>query len=116
MTTTTAVPTASIAMTTTMASPTTFCDLHSHVLPGLDDGAKDGTQSDALLRLLRSAGFSTVCATPHQKAGQFLPDAEHIQAAWQEASTRAAANHGLELLLGAENYWDEVFMKRGQAD
>lgn len=94
------------------ASPTTYCDLHSHVLPGLDDGSKSPAQSHALIRLLRSAGFSTVCATPHQKASQYMPTREAIDAAWRSTAAMAQAEHGVELLLGAENYWDEVFLER----
>src|SRR5438132_879987 len=59
-----------------------FVDLHSHVLPGLDDGAKTMAESQQMLGLLNAVGFSEVCATPHQKAAQFLPSAEAIGSAF----------------------------------
>ena len=55
-----------------------FVDLHSHVLPALDDGARTLDESMEMLRLLRLMGWETVCATPHQRAGLFLPSRESI--------------------------------------
>jgi protein-tyrosine phosphatase len=89
-----------------------YLDLHSHVLPALDDGARDAGQSEHMLALLGRLGFSEVCATPHQKAEQYLPSGEAIATAYEGL---AARNTAPRLLLGAENYWDEVFFARSQA-
>ncbi len=40
-------------------------DLHSHILPGLDDGAATMADSLALARAAASVGVTTVAATPH---------------------------------------------------
>ncbi len=40
-------------------------DLHSHILPGIDDGSKDVVESLALLGLLKEQKIDTVVATPH---------------------------------------------------
>lgn len=40
-------------------------DLHAHILPGVDDGAKDIEESLALLQMLKAQGVTTVVATPH---------------------------------------------------
>lgn len=40
-------------------------DLHSHLLPGLDDGAEDLEESLELARHYVAAGTTTVAATPH---------------------------------------------------
>jgi protein-tyrosine phosphatase len=90
-----------------------FVDLHSHVLPGLDDGVRELDESMQLTALLAKMGFDTVCATPHQKVGQFLPTRAAIDDAY--AVVRGALgeqNSPLELLLGAENFWDELFLDR----
>jgi protein-tyrosine phosphatase len=94
-----------------------FVDLHSHVLPGLDDGSPDPATSLQMLQGLAALGFDTVCATPHQKAGQFLPSRDAIDAA-HTATCRAAAEAAvsLRLPLGAENMWDAVFHERLEAD
>ncbi len=43
-------------------------DLHSHVLPGVDDGAQDVEESLAALRALEAKGVELVAATPHFRA------------------------------------------------
>src|SRR5262245_56871655 len=91
-----------------------FTDLHWHVLPGIDDGAKTAEESLALLRLLKAAGFDCICATPHQKAAQFLPSAAEIQSAYAVSHKLASEMGDLTLLLGAENYWDDVFFDRAR--
>lgn len=93
-----------------------FCDLHSHILPGLDDGAPDPAASMAIIRGLCDLGFDTVCATPHQKAAQYLPSLEAIATAHAETRARVDAA-GLELAipLAVENMWDDVFFGRFEA-
>lgn len=40
-------------------------DLHCHILPGLDDGARDIEDSVAMARVAAADGIEAVCATPH---------------------------------------------------
>lgn len=40
-------------------------DLHCHILPGLDDGARDIDDSVAMARVAAADGIEAVCATPH---------------------------------------------------
>ena len=40
-------------------------DLHTHILPGMDDGAKDTATSLQMLRMERDQGVDTVVLTPH---------------------------------------------------
>src|SRR5258706_3506589 len=84
-----------------------FVDLHSHVLPGLDDGSRALTDSVELTRALAGMGFDAVCATPHQRVGFFVPSRAEIDAAY-DALRAAMAGAGvvLTLHLGAENFWD----------
>ena len=46
-------------------------DTHSHILPGLDDGAANISQSLAFMRMAASEGVKTVFATPHTCDGVF---------------------------------------------
>jgi protein-tyrosine phosphatase len=87
-----------------------FCDLHSHVLPALDDGVRDLAEAVELLATLRAMGFDTVCATPHQKSGSFLPDRAAIDDAF--AAVTRATGGTVALGLAAENFWDEVLLER----
>jgi protein-tyrosine phosphatase len=42
-----------------------FVDIHSHILWGLDDGAKDFDMSMAMLKIARDSGTTDIVATPH---------------------------------------------------
>ncbi len=89
-----------------------FLDLHSHFLPGLDDGAPDRATTQEMIRALADLGFSDLTATPHQKPGQYLPSLQAIDAAY--AATSAVA--GVTLHLAAENMWDDLLLQRADAD
>lgn len=45
-------------------------DIHSHILPGVDDGASDVETSVKLLEMMKEQGISHVLATPHFDASQ----------------------------------------------
>lgn len=49
-------------------------DIHSHVLPGIDDGSRDVAESIQLLTALRKQGIDTVVATPHFYAYHHSPE------------------------------------------
>ena len=91
-----------------------FLDLHSHVLPGLDDGARDLATSRAMIAALGALGFTDIYATPHQKAHQFLPSRGAIDAAFAAVQAALAGGPGPGLRLAAENMWDDVFFERSQ--
>jgi protein-tyrosine phosphatase len=46
-------------------------DLHCHLLPGIDDGAKDLEMSLAMARMASSDGISTIACTPHILPGVY---------------------------------------------
>ena len=85
-------------------------DLHTHILPGIDDGARTVEESIALLRLEQQQGVNTVVLTPHFYRGQERP--KHFLKRRQEAEARlleglqklpAKEQVGLpKILLGAE--------------
>jgi protein-tyrosine phosphatase len=92
-----------------------FVDLHSHVLPALDDGVQSLDEAVQVLDALCQIGFTVVCATPHQKVGSWVPSTAEIGKA--HAAVRAALDQAgsvVELRLGAENFWDELFVTRSQ--
>jgi protein-tyrosine phosphatase len=88
-----------------------FVDLHSHVLFGLDDGAPDESTALALLDGLAQIGVSEQCVTPHQKASQYLPAWDRVEASFAKVSEIRRPHHPT-LRLGAENMWDDVFYQR----
>jgi protein-tyrosine phosphatase len=88
-----------------------FVDLHSHVLPGLDDGVRTLPESLELIAALGRLGFGTVCATPHQRADLYLPARAAIDTAYEQVLGALPAGSPT-LNLGAENFWDEVLAGR----
>ncbi len=51
-------------------------DLHCHILPGLDDGARDLDDSVAMAAQALGDGISVVCATPHIRHDHPVPIGE----------------------------------------
>ena len=45
--------------------PEDFVDIHSHLLPGIDDGAENMEDSIALIKTMRSYGIKNFVTTPH---------------------------------------------------
>lgn len=78
-------------------------DIHSHVLPGIDDGSKSVEESLAMLRVFAQQKIGCVVATPHFYAMENSPERfigqrkaamDRLQAVWQPGLP--------ELRLGAE--------------
>jgi protein-tyrosine phosphatase len=90
-----------------------FVDLHSHYLPAVDDGATGMEMSVEMIRAIASLGFSDLYATPHQRAGMFMPARASLDDAFARVSAELAPQvPSLRLGLGAENFWDAVFLER----
>lgn len=53
-------------------------DIHSHILPGIDDGAKTEADSLAMAKKAVEEGIHTIIATPHHKNGTFDNERESI--------------------------------------
>jgi protein-tyrosine phosphatase len=73
-------------------------DLHSHVLPGLDDGPRDVAGSLEILDAAAADGIATIAATPHV-TDEYPTSADAMEAALAEL---AALGHDVEVLPGAE--------------
>ena len=46
-------------------------DIHSHILPGIDDGAKTERDSIEMAKVAVEEGITTIIATPHHRNGVF---------------------------------------------
>ena len=58
-------------------------DVHSHILPGVDDGARTLEEARDLARLAHADGVTTIAATPHVRA-DFPTTAEQMEAGVEE--------------------------------
>lgn len=53
----------------TNSFPTNFVEIHSHILPGIDDGAKTVEDSIKLLKTMKRFGIKNFICTPHIMEG-----------------------------------------------
>ncbi len=92
---------------------TSFVDLHAHYLPGVDDGAVDLDVSVAMVEAAVGMGFSRLIATPHQRAGMYMPTADEIGQATSALKAGCSGKFAaVQLDVAAENFWDGVFHDR----
>lgn len=84
-----------------------FVDIHTHILPGVDDGAKTSEEALALLQLAWKHGTRAIVLTPHYR-GRFKANTpELLQARFAQLQTLAAQQiPGMALYLGQEVYYE----------
>ncbi|MFZ2170636.1 MAG: CpsB/CapC family capsule biosynthesis tyrosine phosphatase [Methylococcaceae bacterium] len=76
-----------------------FIDIHSHILPKLDEGPSCLKESMKMLQIARGDGISGMVATPHVQDGVYNNSRESIEKAISELD---AINSGVHLYIGAE--------------
>ena len=80
-----------------------FTDIHCHVVPGIDDGARDEAEALSMAAAACRDGTATVIATPHQLGTNSHVTAARIRTAVVELNrTLAGAGIALEVLPGAD--------------
>ena len=82
-------------------------DMHSHILPGIDDGAANATQSIELMDGLKELGFKKFITTPHIMSDMYPNTPDTIDAAFD--NLKLAAGNDIPLRAAAEYYLDESF-------
>ena len=80
-------------------------DCHCHLLPAIDDGARDHAQAMSMVAMAVADGTTDVVCTPHHLNGVFVNDAPSVKARCR-ALQQAIDESGLALRLhpGAENH------------
>ncbi len=78
-------------------------DLHSHILPGIDDGADDLNASLEMAKQAVDSGVVNIVCTPHIHTGYFDNDKEIIATAFEKlVEAKNSANLPLKLAYSAE--------------
>jgi tyrosine-protein phosphatase YwqE len=86
-------------------------DMHSHLLPGIDDGSKDIPQSVSFIKGLHKLGFQKLLCTPHIFSELYPNTPDTIQSALD--NTRRAlkeAQVDVEIGAGAEYMINDTFI------
>ncbi|MBS1772937.1 MAG: hypothetical protein JST82_08750 [Bacteroidetes bacterium] len=87
-------------------------DMHSHLVPGIDDGAQTVEDSISLIQQLQGMGFKSLITTPHIKSDHYPNTHATIQSGLQEL--RAALHQrgiNMPIKAAAEYYIDDYFMQ-----
>ena len=77
-------------------------DIHCHILPGVDDGAKDMEQSMRMIRTAYESGIRDFILTPHYKEGRHNASVPTIRRRLEEVR-REAGKRGMKVSLYAGN-------------
>ena len=64
--------------------PEGFVDIHSHILPGIDDGAKNVEESLKMISEMEKIGVSKILATPHSNPGVYENNYDSIKKSYEK--------------------------------
>ena len=89
-----------------------LCDIHNHLLPGIDDGSKSVGMSLKMLEKFDALGITSVIATPHVYQDLYPNTPTTIKNAFDLLTTKILKVDGPKVhSYSAEYMIDEVFMK-----
>jgi len=91
--------------------PEGFVDIHSHLLPGIDDGAKNLDKSIALISKMRSYGIKNFITTPHVLGDVYQNSSDTIKAKLEEVKKELTQRNITDISIhaAAEYMMDEQF-------
>jgi protein-tyrosine phosphatase len=84
-------------------------DLHCHILPGIDDGARSLPQAIEMCRHAAAAGCETLVATPHQRRGEWW-NCDRAALAALAARLQAEIGPAPRILTGGEIRVDDELL------
>ena len=89
-----------------------YIDMHSHILPAMDDGSKSMEMTLAMLRIAEKEGIGTIYATSHCMPGKGHPTLKKVEERIQQVS-EAAWDEGIDIELkkGTEYYYIEEMLE-----
>lgn len=94
-----------------------FIDIHSHLLPGLDDGVQSFEEAETIIRQFQQLGYQKLITTPHVMSDFFKNSNETILGKHQELTQWLASKEiSVEIQAAAEYYLDEELIKKIEAD
>lgn len=88
-------------------------DMHSHLIPGIDDGAKTLEDSIELIRFMHHLGYTKLITTPHIMSDYFRNTPEIIYEGLETVRTALKEqNIPVEIEAAAEYYIDDGFIQK----
>lgn len=88
-------------------------DMHSHLIPGIDDGSQSMDQSIAMLAKFESLGYKRIVTTPHIMSDSYRNTPEIILGGLEKVR-QTAKELGLKIQIdaAAEYYYDDSLLQR----
>ena len=85
-----------------------YIDIHSHILPGMDDGSRSMGQTMRMLETAVNEGIAIMIATPHNMPGKGCPPGSVVRRKAAELR-RTVEQEGIpiEIIPGTEYYYRE---------
>lgn len=92
-------------------------DLHSHLLPGIDDGVRTIEESLIIIKKFKSMGYTKLITTPHIISDSYPNTKEIIQEKLFEVQ-KALKKEQIDIIIeaGAEHYVDMEFLELIEKD
>ena len=92
--------------------PEGFVDIHSHILPGIDDGAKNIEESLLLISKMKELGFSKIIATPHTYPGIYENTNESILKSYKNVNDNIS--NDVYISFASEYLIDSTLIKKAE--
>ncbi|HHO65129.1 MAG TPA: capsular biosynthesis protein [Epsilonproteobacteria bacterium] len=91
--------------------PSLKVDVHSHLIPGIDDGSRSMEESLSLLQGMKDLGYDKIITTPHIMKDSYCNTPEIIRNGLAELRA-AARKKGIDIIIeaAAEYYLDDGFL------
>ena len=88
-------------------------DMHSHLIPGIDDGAKTMDHTIAMLAKFESMGYQKVITTPHIMSDYYRNTPEIILGGLENVRAELSKlNLNIQIEAAAEYYFDDALMQK----
>jgi protein-tyrosine phosphatase len=88
-------------------------DIHSHLLPGIDDGAPTMDHTIGMIRKFQELGYKKLIITPHVMLGVYENTTELLRESFNRVQQELKTLEiDIELEISAEYFFDETLMDR----
>ena len=88
-------------------------DMHSHLIPGIDDGAKTLEDSISLIKRLKDYGLRKIITTPHVMTEYYKNTPEIIRLGLEDVRIALEKEKiDIQVDAAAEYYLDDIFLEK----
>lgn len=86
---------------------TGYLDIHTHILPGIDDGSRNWEETRQMLSMAYGQGVRTIIATPHNYPGHRQDNQQILDLCARADEMAKELDPGMQVLSGNEIFYRE---------